>query len=141
MPVLRLLAIALLLASPAAAAQGLTDCTLRYDLSGWSVFYKTASGHGTVTCSNGQRMSVRIRTKGGGLTVGKGRIVGGTGEFSGVRSIEDVLGTCVSAEAHAGAVRSGRVHVMAKDDVALALAGKGRGWDLGVAFGTFVIER
>lgn len=127
--------------APAAKAGGLLDCKLRYDLSGWSAFYKTGSGKGTVSCSNGQRMAVRIRTKGGGLTFGKTRIVGGTGEFSGVRSIDEVLGTYVSAEAHAGAVRSARAHVMTKGEVTLALAGKGEGWDLGVAFGNFIIER
>jgi hypothetical protein len=29
---------------------------------------------------------------------------------------------------------------MTKGDVSLALAGKGSGWDVGVAFGKFVIE-
>lgn len=132
--------LALATAAPTDAA-GLIDCKLRYDLSGWSAFYKTGKGSGTVTCNNGQRMAVKIRTKGGGLTFGKTRIVGGTGEFSGVRSINEVLGTYVSAEAHAGAVKSARAHVMTKGEVSLALAGKGEGWDIGVAFGKFVIER
>ena len=30
---------------------------------------------------------------------------------------------------------------MTKGDVNLALAGKGRGWDIGIAFGKFVIKR
>jgi hypothetical protein len=29
---------------------------------------------------------------------------------------------------------------MTKGEVSLALAGKGKGWDIGVAFGKFVIE-
>ena len=32
---------------------------------------ETASGSGTVTCDNGQKAAVKVRTKGGGLTVGK----------------------------------------------------------------------
>ena len=127
--------------SPIAQAAGPVDCALRFNLSGWSIFYKTASGTGTVTCSNGQRAAVTIKSKGGGLTVGKSRITGGRGEFSGVRDINDVFGTYASAEAHAGASRSSKAQVMTKGNVSLAMAGKGEGWDLGVAFGKFVISR
>ena len=127
-------------ALPAAAA-GSVDCEMRFDMSGWSLFYKTGSGTGTVSCSNGQRMAVKIRSKGGGVTVGKTRIENGRGEFSGVTRIEDVLGTYVTAEAHAGAGKSAKAQVMTKGEVSLALAGKGDGWDLGVAFGKFVISR
>lgn len=126
---------------PAAQAAGAVDCALRFNLSGWSIFYKTASGTGTVTCSNGQRAAVTINSKGGGLTVGKSRITNGRGEFSGVRDINDVFGTYATAEAHAGASRSSKAQVMTKGNVSLAMAGKGEGWDLGVAFGKFVISR
>lgn len=127
--------------APAAHAGGPIDCMLRFDVAGWSLFYKTASGTGTVSCSNGQRAAVTIRSKGGGLTVGKSRIRDGRGEFSGVRDIGDVFGTYVTAEAHAGASKSSKAQVMSKGDVSLALAGTGEGWDLGIAFGKFVISR
>ena len=127
--------------APVARAAGPVDCTLRFSVSGWSIFYKTASGTGTVTCSNGQRAAVTIRSKGGGLTVGKSRITNGRGEFSGVRDIGDVFGTYATAEAHAGASKSSKAQVMTKGNVSLALAGTGEGWDLGVAFGKFVISR
>src|SRR5688572_18583884 len=135
-----LLASALLVSAPSAQAQGQVDCALRFSMAGWSVFYKTASGEGTVSCDNGQRMSVRISAKGGGLSFGKSRIQDGRGEFSGVHDIREVLGTYATAEAHAGASRSAKAQAMTKGDVSLALAGKGTGWDLGVAFGKFVIE-
>jgi hypothetical protein len=125
----------------AAFAAGPIDCKLKFNLAGWSLFYKTASGSGTVSCSNGQSMGVSIRAKGGGLTVGKSRIENGTGEFSGVYNINDVLGTYATSEAHAGASKSAKAMAMTKGSVSLALAGKGQGWDLGVAFGKFVIER
>jgi len=133
---------ALLAALPAGSAQAQADldCQLRFSMSGWSIFYKTASGNGTVTCSNGQSMAVRIETRGGGLSIGKSRIENGTGSFSGVRSIRDVLGGYATAEAHAGAVRSAKAQVVTKGPVSLALAGTGDGWDLGVAFGSFVIS-
>lgn len=127
--------------APAAQAAGHVDCKLRFNLSGWSVFYKTSSGNGTVSCSNGQSMAVKINAKGGGLTVGKSKIENGVGEFSGVHNISEVLGTYATAEAHAGAVKSSKAQVMTKGEVSLALAGKGEGWDLGVAFGKFVISR
>lgn len=127
--------------APAAQAARPIDCTLRFNVSGWSIFYKTSAGTGTVSCSNGQRAAVTIRSKGGGLTVGKSRITDGRGEFSGVRNIDDVFGSYVTAEAHAGASRSSKAQVMSKGDVSLALAGTGQGWDLGIAFGRFVISR
>ena len=97
-------------------------------------------GTGVVTCDNGQRLAVKISTKGGGISFGKSKIENGTGEFSGVDDIRDVLGTYATAEAHAGAVKSSKAQVMTKGDVSLALAGTGKGWDVGFAFGKFVIE-
>ena len=129
---------ALFAVAPAHAAE--VDCRLSFSMSGWSVFYKTSAGEGTVTCDNGQRLAVRISAKGGGLSFGKSKIENGTGEFSGVRDIRDVLGTYATAEAHAGAAKSSKAQAMTKGDVSLALAGKGSGWDVGVAFGKFVIE-
>ena len=123
-----------------AHAAGEIDCKLKFSMSGWSAFYKTSSGEGTVTCDNGQNMAVRISTKGGGLTFGKSRIDDGIGEFTGVYNIREVLGGYAAAEAHAGAGRSTKAQVVTKGSVSLALAGKGSGWDLGVSFGSFVIE-
>jgi len=128
-----------LVAVPAAQAAD-TRCKLRFTMSGWSVFYKTASGTGNIYCDNGSSMAVRITSKGGGLSFGKSRIENGVGEFSAVSSIGELPGTYVAAEAHAGAVRSSKAQVVTKGEVSLALAGTGKGWDLGVAFGNFVIE-
>ena len=128
-------------ALPSAPAQAATlTCKLDFSLAGWSVFYKTASGEGVVRCSNGQRLAVKINAKGGGLSFGKSRIDNGHGEFAGVRDIRDVLGSYATAEAHAGAVKSAKAQVMTKGEVSLALTGKGKGWDVGVAFGRFSIE-
>ena len=131
----------LLVVTSPARADDLIDCELHFNLSGWSVFYKTGSGSGTVTCDNGQSMPVRIETKGGGLSFGKTRIEDGLGEFSGIHDIDDVLGTYATAEAHASAGKAAKAQVMTKGEVSLALAGKGEGWSLGVAFGKFVISR
>ena len=139
LPLSCLLAAAALAASPVQARH--LECTLHYDLAGWSVFYKTASGTGTVTCDDGRSLAVKISAKGGGLTFGKSKIENGTGKFSGVDRIGDVLGTYVSAEAHAGAGKSSKATAMTKGDISLALAGTGQGFDIGIGFGKFVIER
>src|SRR5690606_20033371 len=67
-PVILAATAALLLSAAAPAFAGDVDCKLTFDLSGWSVFYKTASGTGVVTCDNGQRLPVKITTQGGGLS-------------------------------------------------------------------------
>ena len=134
-----LVALSLALASPAALAKGKVDCNLRFDMKGWSVLYKSASGSGTITCDNGQTMDVTVSAKGGGLSVGKQKIEGGTGDFSGVADISETLGGYASAEAHVGAAKSGTAQLLTKGDVQLKLAGAGKGWDVGVTFGKFTI--
>jgi len=135
---LALLSAAGTIAADAAAAK--VSCHLTFTMKGWSAFYKTASGSGTIKCDNGQSKSVKLTAKGGGLTVGKSSIEDGHGEFSGATGIEELLGSYVSAEAHAGAVKSSQAQVMTKGEVSLALSGTGRGWDLGIAFGKLTIE-
>ena len=140
-PLLCALGLSLSLVSAPASAGGDLTCKMRYELSGWSAFYKTASGTGTIRCSNGQSLSVRIEAKGGGLTVGKYRIRDGIGQFANVGDIRDILGSYATAEAHAGvADKSASAQAMTNGDVSLALSGKGEGWDLGVAFSRFTIE-
>lgn len=129
----------LLAAAIAFDAHAATHCAMRYSLEGWSAFYKTASGGGTIRCDNGQSARVALRSKGGGPTVGASKITDGRGEFSPVDDINELFGDYANAEAHAGAVRSASGQVVTKGPVSLALAGKGRGVDLGVSFGKFTI--
>ena len=117
------------------------DCELKYNLKGWSAFYKTAKGEGTIRCDNGQTAEVTLRVKGGGITFGKREVVDGRGEFSGVSDISELFGSYAQAGAHAGAAKSAEATVMTKGEVSLALAGTGKGVDLGVDFGKFTIER
>lgn len=118
-----------------------TKCHMTFSLSGWSLFYKTSTGTGKVRCENGQTMNVKLRTKGGGITFGKTSVQNGIGAFTGVNEISDILGHYGTAEAHAGADKSATAQVVTKGNVSLALTGKGKGWNLGVAFGAFIIER
>jgi hypothetical protein len=130
----------LLYAGNANAAGGEISCKMHFEIHGWSAFYKTASGSGDISCSNGQHLRVHLRSKGGGLTFGKQQIEG-VGKFSGVFKIDEVLGTYATGGAHAGAAASANGTVMTKGNVSLALSGTGTGWNLGVDFGKFTISR
>jgi hypothetical protein len=135
------LAIAATLPRAASAAEANLDCKMHFSLTGWSAIYKHAEGHGTVTCENGKSMNVEISAKGGGLTVGKSHIDDGTGKFTDVHRIEDVLGTYAQGDASIGAGKAGTAQVLTKGTVSLALAGAGEGVDIGVSFGGFTISR
>jgi hypothetical protein len=117
------------------------DCKMSFSLTGWAALYKHAEGVGTVTCENGQSLPVNISVKGGGLTAGKWHVDNGSGTFTDVHSIGDVLGRYVQGGAHAGVVKSGSAQVLTKGTVSLALAGSGEGIDLGVDVGSFTISR
>ena len=88
-----------------------------------------------------ESMRVNIVAKGVGLTVGKSHVDGGTGRFSDVHQLTDVLGSYAQAEAHAGVVKSGTAQVLTKGEVSLALAGKGEGVDLGIDIGEMTLTR
>lgn len=133
------LGLAMAASAPASAAE--LDCKLKFSLTGWSLVFKHAEGHGTVSCENGQTMAVKIEAKGGGLTVGKSHIDNGTGHFTDVHKIEDVLGTYAQGDASAGAGKSGTAQVLSKGTVSLALAGAGEGVELGVSVGGFTLSR
>ena len=112
-----------------------------FQMSGWSAFYKqpmAAARH----CSNGQSMKVKLRAKGGGLSVGKSTIEDGKGEFSSISGgIEELLGTYASAEAHAGAVNSAQANIMTKGEVSLPLAAPARAGTSASSFGKLSISR
>ena len=131
---------ALLAAGRASAADTDLKCTLSFQLKTWSIIYKSATGNGTIHCSDGQVLRVRLSAKGGGLTAGKSEEAG-EGEFSPVASMDALLGGYAAVQAHAGAVNSVQAQVLTKGEVSLALTGKGHGWSLGVDFGELKIER
>ena len=131
----------LIAVAPAGAVAQTTVCRMDYTLKGWSAFYKTSKGSGTITCDNGQTATAKISAKGGGLTAGRSEIREGNGKFSEVSDIRELFGTYASATAAAGAVKSSEAQALTKGEVSLALAGKGTGVELGVSFGKFTITR
>jgi hypothetical protein len=139
---LAIAAVALLGAQQAMAQDTRAElgCKLSFSLSGWSAIYSQAEGKGVVTCKDGSSLPVLISVKGGGLTAGRTQVDHGTGEFTHVRTIHDVLGHYAQGEAHAGVLKSGTAQVLTKGTVSLALAGSGRGIDLGVDVGEFTLK-
>ncbi len=125
----------------AAHARGMTECTMKYNLKGWSAFYKTAAGTGTIRCDNGQRANVRLSARGGGLTAGRTEIRDGMGYFSRVSSIDELFGRYDSASAGAAAGKAASAQALIKDNIHLSLTGKGKGVELGLALGRFTITR
>lgn len=130
--------ISLLLAAPMNAG---TVCRIKFTMTGWSAFYKTATGSGRITCENGQSANVRVSSKGGGITFGRSKIKDATGRFTEVDSISELFGSYAQGEAHAGAGKSSKAAVVTKGDISLTIAGVGTGVDIGVAFGKFTIEK
>ena len=139
-PLLAVLVAAMAMGGMAQAADRSLDCRLDYTLTGWSLIYKRTTGTGTVTCEGSQAMRVRVSAKALGLTAGKWQIDHGTGHFTDVRTIRDVLGTYVQASANIGLAKSGEAQVLTKGPVSLALAGAGAGVNLGVDIGQFKIQ-
>ena len=91
-------AVVSLLATPAAATE-LASCKMTFNMSGWSLIYKTMKGTGKVTCSNGQSAEVKIKSNAVGFTIGKSDVLDGEGTFSEVKDIGEIYGTYVQAEA------------------------------------------
>jgi hypothetical protein len=129
-----------MLSTPVHATE-LASCTMNFDLSGWSLIYKQMKGTGKVTCSNGDSAEVELSSHGGGFTIGKSDIIDGTGTFSEVKDISEIYGTYAQAEASAGATKGGQAQAMTKGEISLAIAGSGRGWDVGVTLGGFTIKK
>jgi hypothetical protein len=114
---------------------------MKYNLKGWSAFYKTAAGVGTIRCDNGQRADVRLSSRGGGLTAGRTEIRNGVGYFSRVSNISELFGPYTAASAGAAAGKAASAQALIKDNIHLSLIGQGKGYELGVALGRLTISR
>ena len=123
------------------AAEKKLRCNLTFSTKEWSVLYASAEGEGTVSCQDGSSMQVVISAKGGGLTAGKWQITDGKGVITRVEKIDDILGSYLAVSGDIGLVKAGTAQVLTKGQVSLALAGKGEGFDIGIAVTQFKIGR
>lgn len=122
-----------------ASADSTISCTMTYSLSGFSLIYKQYDGIGNISCSNGQRAQVALASKSVGFTIGKSEIQG-TGVFSDVKNLNEIYGSFVALEGHAGATKSVDAQVLTRGEISLALSGHGRGIDIGVTMGALTIS-
>ena len=132
-------AAAMFLAAPAYAE--LAQCKMTFNMSGWSLAVKHMKGKGKVTCSNGQMANVALEGTGLGFTIGKSDILNGEGTFSEVKDISEIFGTYAQAAAQGSATKGGTAQVMTKGEISLAIAGAGRGWEVGVSLGGLTVKK
>lgn len=125
----------------ASAAERDLDCSLKFSSKQWSALYSSAVGEGVVTCKDGSSMPVAIRAKGIGITAGKWKITDGKGTFTHVARIEDVLGRYLAVSGDVGVAKAGTAQALTKGKVSLVLAGKGEGFDVGIAISGFRISK
>ncbi len=102
------------LSIPVSAA--MTTCKMTYNLKGWSFIYKEYKGNGFVNCENGQSANVNIISRSGGFTFGKSDVINGKGVFSEVININEIYGTYIVLDGHAGAVKSVEGQAMTKGE-------------------------
>ncbi|WP_347987831.1 hypothetical protein [Methylomonas sp. AM2-LC] len=136
--ILSVFGLGLVWASPS-LADAMTSCTMTYKLSGFSLAYKQYDGTGNVRCSNGQQAQVILASKSIGFTIGKSEIEG-TGVFSDVKNLNEIYGSFLALEGHAGATTSVDGQVLTRGEISLVLSGKGRGIDIGVSLGALTIS-
>jgi len=124
------------LSTPIQAAQ----CSVKYNLKGWSIFYKAYQGSAVINCPNGQSARVNLNLKGGGFTFGSSEITNGKGVINGVSNINEVYGTYFTMDGHAGFSDSVEARLLFKGSTSLGLTGKGNGFDIGFSFGALTIK-
>lgn len=118
----------------------LTSCWMKYKLSGFSLIFKQYDGVGEIFCRNGEKAQVSLSSKSIGFTIGKSEIEG-EGQFSDVKSINEIYGDFMSMESHAGFINSVDAQLLTRGEISLALRGKGRGIDIGATIGDLSIKR
>ena len=140
---------ALLLATGGVAAQEPADgataremtCRMEFSLHSWAVVVKHVGGEGTVTCSDGQTMNVKLDANGAGLTIGKAKIAKGTAKFTGMTSIHDVLGSYVGLDSTTAVNKvGGSGQAFTNGPVSMVLYGKSQGVSLGTAIEGLTIK-
>lgn len=117
------------------------NCTMQYDMKGWSAFYKTYKGTGVVKCPSGKTAKVNLSLQGGGFTFGASEIKGGTAKLMGIETLEDIYGGAFALGGHAGFGKSIEGRWVPRGARTVTLSGKGSGYDLGWSMGSFKISR
>lgn len=116
-------------------------CTMKYNMKGWSAFYKTYKGTGVVTCPSGKSATVNLSLKGGGFTFGASNITNGKAKLHGINKLSDIYGGAFALGGHAGFTKSVEGRWVPRGSRSLTLSGKGTGYDIGWSMGAFKISK
>lgn len=117
------------------------ECDLKYTMKGWSAFYKTYKGTGTISCPSGKNANVNLSLQGGGFTFGASEIKDGKGKIRGVGKLEEIYGGGFAMGGHAGFGKSVEGRWVPRGSRTVTLSGKGTGYDLGWSMGNFKISK
>lgn len=139
------LGLALLVALPVLAEEEMAEskikCEMAFSMKGWAALYRTASGSGTITCSNGEKIEVVLESRGFGLAAGEAEVSDARGVFSPVVNTEELLGTYIGRSAVAAAGKADAAGAFTKGDVSLAVYGEGEGKGLAEGGAKVTIKR
>lgn len=139
------LGLVLLVALPALAEEEMAEskikCEMEFSMKGWAAIYRTASGSGTITCSNGEKIEVVLESRGFGLAAGEAEVSDARGVFSPVAKTEELLGTYIGRSAVAAAGKADAAGAFTKGDVSLAVYGEGKGKGLAAGGAKITIKR
>ncbi|NOQ16969.1 MAG: hypothetical protein GQ581_07910 [Methyloprofundus sp.] len=117
------------------------NCTMEYNMKGWSAFYKSYKGTGVVSCPSGKSAKVNLSLTGGGFTFGASEIIEGKGKLHGIEKLDDIYGGAFALGGHAGFGKSIEGRWVPRGARAVTLTGKGKGYDLGWSMGSFKIMK
>ena len=139
------LGLTLLVALPALAGEEKGEskikCEMEFSMKGWAALYRTASGSGTITCSNGETLDVELESRGFGLAAGEAEVSDARGVFSPVAKTEELLGTYIGRSAVAAAGEADAAGAFTKGEVSLAVYGEGKGKGLAEGGAKLTIKR
>lgn len=121
--------------------QSKIKCEMEFSMKGWAALYRTASGSGTITCSNGETIDVELESRGFGLAAGEAEVSDARGVFSPVAKTEQLLGTYIGRSAVAAAGAADAAGAFTKGDVSLAVYGEGEGKGLAAGGARVTIKR
>ena len=110
------------------------ECHLDYSITSWSSDKSHGYGVGTIRCKRGENLVVKIRVTGDGLPGGDAKIARARAEFKPAVHMADLVRTYTASGS--GPAAAANTQVLGN----LTLSGE-PGWDLGIRFKSFELDR
>ena len=110
------------------------DCHIDFSITSWSADKQFGYGVGKIKCTRGNNLVVKVRVAGEGISDRGARIASAHGTFKPVRKMEDLIRTYKAMGS--GAAPAPGTQVLGS----VTLSGEA-GWDLGIRFTSFELDR